>query len=322
LMRQLIAEVFTAAFDPDNRGDRHDGAVLPVPAGARLALTTDSYVVYPHFFPDGDIGALAVNGTVNDLAMCGARPAWLTAGFILEEGLPFDVLRRVAISMRDAAAAAGVRIVTGDTKVVERGKADGLFINTTGVGWVRDGVDVRPARLTPGDAIIVSGDIARHGIAILAAREGVAFGGPLVSDCAALAAPVAALLDAGIDVHVLRDCTRGGLAASLIELAEDGGADFDVESAAIPVSEPVRGACEALGLDPLNVACEGRFVAFVPDADAVRALALLRHCPVSADAAAIGRVTARAPGQVRLRSPYGPTRRLLLPAGEPLPRIC
>jgi hydrogenase expression/formation protein HypE len=294
LMRRLIADIFYAEFDNELLRARHDGAVGAA-AGRRLAFTTDSYVVRPLFFPGGDIGTLAVNGTVNDLAMCGARPAWLSAGFILEEGLPFETLRRVARSMKAAAERAGVRIVTGDTKVVDKGKGDGIFINTAGIGVVEAPADIGPAAVRPGDAVIVSGDLGSHGVAVLSVREGLEFASPVLSDLAPLWEPVAALLGAGIEIHCLRDLTRGGLASALNEIAA-AGVGIQIREAAVPVAEAVQGACEILGLDPLYVANEGRFVAFVPEHDAVRALGVLRKLPVSAAAVRIGTATQGPPG--------------------------
>lgn len=321
LMQRLIDEVFLAAFGAGAPGDRHDGARLDLAPG-RVALTTDSYVVRPLFFPGGDIGALAVNGTVNDLAMCGARPLYLSAGFILEEGLPMETLWRVAQSMRAAADAAGVAIVTGDTKVVERGKADGLFVNTAGVGRLPAGVDIHPGAVRPGDALLVSGDLGRHGIAIMAAREGLQFECPIESDCAPLADAVTALLESGVDVHCLRDLTRGGLASTLVEIAEATGLSLTLDESALTVPEAVAGACELLGLDPLYVANEGRFAAFVPAADAERALEALRECPVSAGAVLAGRVTADPGPPVTLATRIGAARVIDMLSGEQLPRIC
>ena len=263
LMHRLIDRIIRPAFGLPENGIAHDGAVFEV-GSDRIAFTTDSYVVRPLFFPGGDIGSLAVNGTVNDLAMCGGRPLYLSVGLILEEGLPIAQLQRVVASMRTAADAAGVRLVTGDTKVVERGKGDGVYINTAGVGAVRSGVVLEPRRVQPGDAVLLSGDIGRHGIAVMAAREGFGFEGDIVSDCAPLAATVMRLIDAGIELHCLRDPTRGGLATTLVEIAQTGGVVIRVEEASIVISDTVRGACELLGLDPLYVANEGRFVAFVP----------------------------------------------------------
>jgi hydrogenase expression/formation protein HypE len=278
--------------------------------------------VRPLFFPGGDIGALAVNGTVNDLAMCGARPLYLSVGFILEEGLPIALLRRIVASMRAAADVAGVRLVTGDTKVVERGKGDGLYINTAGVGALRSAEALTPRLVRPGDAVLLSGDIGRHGIAVMAAREGFGFEGAIESDCAPLSATVMRLIDAGIPLHCLRDPTRGGLATTLIEIARTAGLEIRIDEASIVVSEPVRGACELLGLDPLYVANEGRFVAFVPEDAAPRALAVLRDAPGGADAAIIGRVTTNTSGGVLLDGLIGATRALDMLSGEQLPRIC
>jgi hydrogenase expression/formation protein HypE len=321
LTRRLIADVFGSRFSNPRLDERHDGAVLEL-GGARIAFTTDSYVVRPLFFPGGDIGKLAVHGTVNDLAMCGARPHSLSAGFILEEGLPRDVLERVAESMREACAACGVELVTGDTKVVDRGKADGLYVNTSGVGLVEAPRAVTPRAVRPGDAILLSGDIGRHGMAVMSVREGLSFESPIESDTAPVAAPVLDLIKEGVEVRCLRDATRGGLAAVLVEIAESSGRSLLIEEAAIPVDEAVRGACELLGLDPLHVANEGRFAAFVPERDAEKALAVLRRHPVSAGARRIGRVLEDARGAVTLKGALGVGRLLDLPAGDPLPRIC
>lgn len=320
-MRDLIEEIFLPAFANPALECRHDSAVLEVPAG-RLAFTTDSYVVHPLFFPGGDIGKLAVCGTVNDLAMAGAAPRWLTAGFVLEEGLELEVLRRVVVSMRDAAQDAGVGIVAGDTKVVDRGKGDGLYVTTAGIGVVPAGVDLCPARVRPGDAVLLSGDLGRHGVAILSVREGLEFEGDVASDCAPLSGLVAAMLGAGTDVHCLRDLTRGGLASALNEIALDAGVGIEVEEDAVPVPEFVRGACEILGLDPLYVANEGRLVAFVPEGDADAVLARMRAHPLGAGACRIGRVTAAHPRSVELAGGLGAGRVLDLLSGEQLPRIC
>jgi hydrogenase expression/formation protein HypE len=320
-MRELIAQLFLPAFSNPALEARHDSAVLPVDAG-RIAFTTDTYVVQPRVFPGGDIGRLAVCGTVNDLAMAGARPAWLSAGFVIEEGLPLDELRRVVVSMRAAAAECGVELVTGDTKVVDRGKGDGLFINTAGVGIVPDGVLVQPGRVTAGDAILLSGDVGRHGIAVLSVRDGLAFETPVDSDCAPLAALVGGLVEAGVELHCLRDPTRGGLATALGEIAADAGVAIEIDEAAVPVTDAVAGACELLGLDPLYVACEGRLVAFVPATEAERAVALLRRHPLGAGATRIGTVEAEPGGMVTLRTRLGARRLLDLLSGEQLPRIC
>lgn len=327
MMRRLIEGLFLPAFSgtavqiPGKRPVAHDSAVIEL-GGLRLALTTDSFVVSPLFFPGGDIGKLAVFGTVNDLAMAGAKPAWLSAAFILEEGFPLETLRRVVDSMQQAAGQAGVQIVTGDTKVVDRGKGDGLFVNTAGVGLIPPGIEISPARVQPGDAILVSGDLGRHGMAIMSVREGLGFEGALESDCAPLAGLVETLWSLGTDLHCLRDLTRGGLAAALNEIALDAQVGMELDEAAIPVSEPVAGACELLGLDPLYVANEGRLVAFVPAASAQQALALLQAHPSAADPRRIGSVVGRHAGTVELRSPLGGSRILDFLSGEQMPRIC
>jgi len=323
LTQQLIDGVFAPAFRNAALDARHDGALLPAPPpGTRLAFTTDSHVVSPLFFPGGDIGALAVHGTVNDLAMCGARPKWLSAGFILEEGLPIATLERVVASMGAAARAAGVEIVTGDTKVVEHGKGDGLYVNTAGVGWIEQGLTIAPTSVRAGDAVLLSGDVGRHGMAILAQREGLAFESPIESDSALLWPAVEALLAAGIAVHCLRDLTRGGLATAVIEIAEAAGLAVALDETSVPVSEPVRGACEILGLDPLYVANEGRFVAFVPGAQADAALAIIAKAAPGGPPMKIGEVRPTPAGQVTLRSVVGVERVLDRLSGEQLPRIC
>jgi hydrogenase expression/formation protein HypE len=321
LTQQLIDRIFRPAFANALGDAQHDGAVFAVPAG-RLSFTTDSYVVHPLIFPGGTIGDLAVNGTVNDLAMCGARPLYLSAGFILEEGLPIETLRTVVASMSDAARRAGVALITGDTKVVEKGKGDGIFINTAGVGSVQADSLIGPAAVEAGDAIILSGDIGAHGVAILSVREGLEFEGEIASDTAPLWEPVAALLAAGIEVHCLRDLTRGGLATSLNEIATVRGVAVRVREAAVPVRPAVQGACEILGLDPLYVANEGRFIAIVPERDANRTLGELRRFPLCADAVRIGGVEAAPKGLVVLESRIGGSRVLDLLSGEQLPRIC
>jgi hydrogenase expression/formation protein HypE len=318
LTQRLIDGLFRPVFAHAVDDLTHDGAVLEV-GGARLAFTTDSYVVRPLFFPGGDIGSLAVNGTVNDLAMCGAEPLYLSVGLVLEEGFAIDDLRRVVQSMQRAAAAACVRLVTGDTKVVERGKGDGLYINTSGIGRIAVTSPVSPQQVRPGDAVVVSGDIGRHGIAIMAVREGLGFDTTVLSDCAPLAAPVRTLIDSGIALHCLRDLTRGGLATALVEIANTGRTVIRLEETQIPVSEPVRGACEILGLDPLYVANEGRFIALMPEAQAERAVAILRSFDESATV--IGYVDAAGNGEVQLAT-IGGTRALDLLTGEQLPRIC
>jgi hydrogenase expression/formation protein HypE len=321
LTHQLIEKMFLPAFSNPALESRHDGAVLELPS-PKIAFTTDSYVVRPLFFPGGDIGTLAVNGTVNDLAMCGARPLYLSAGFILEEGLPMEVLWRVVQSMKQAAEAAEVQLVTGDTKVVDRGKADGIFINTAGIGVVEAAHPISPASVKPGDVILLNGDIGRHGIAIMAVREGLEFESAITSDCAPLSGIVLDLLAAGIDIRCLRDLTRGGLASALVEIAEAARLHIEIEEAAIPMREDVQGACEILGFDPLYVANEGRFISFVPAGQAERALNQMRTHPLGEQARIIGVVSEDNAGLVTLRSRIGARRIVDMISGEQLPRIC
>lgn len=319
LTQDLIERIFRPAFAHPALAAAHDGAVLPV-GGLKLAFTTDAHVVSPLFFPGGDIGTLAVNGTVNDLAMCGALPLWLSASFILEEGLPTATLERVVASMRRAAEAAGVAIVTGDTKVVERGKGDGLYITTSGVGVVQHPLAIAPASVRPGDAVIVSGDIGRHGMAIMASREGLQFESAIESDCAPLAAPVQALLNAGLEIHCLRDLTRGGLATALVEIAETAQLAIAIDESAVPVTDLVRGACEILGFEPLYVANEGRFVCILPAGQVAAALRIFEE--TGASPRLIGTVRSAPAGSVSLRSIIGAERVLDRLSGEQLPRIC
>src|SRR5215831_2600357 len=323
LTHQLIEKIFLPAFANDALEQRHDGAVVSV-NGSRLAFTTDSFVVRPLIFPGGNIGDLAINGTVNDLAMCGARPLYLSAGFILEEGLEMETLRTVVTSMQRAAATASVKLVTGDTKVVDKGKGDGIFVNTSGIGLLESNVatEIGPAAVQPGDVVIISGDLGRHGIAILSVREGLEFESPILSDCANVWPSVEALLNAGIEVHCLRDLTRGGLATTLNEIASDRNVCIKLEEALIPVNEVVQGACEILGLDPLYVANEGRFALFVPAAQADAALEIVKKVEGSQGAVRIGRVE-EAPGRtVVLQSRIGGNRVVDMLSGEQLPRIC
>lgn len=321
LTNQLIENVFLPAFSNEVLLSRHDGALLSV-NDARLAMTTDTYVVRPLIFPGGTIGDLAVNGTVNDLAMCGARPLGLSAGFILEEGLEMDTLRTVVASMQQASRAANVSILTGDTKVVDKGKGDGLFINTAGIGVVVAPRLIGPASVRPGDAVIVSGDLGAHGIAILSVRGGLEFECEICSDTAPLWPAVEALLLADVEVHCLRDLTRGGLSSALNEIATAARVGIAIEEGLVPVSEVVRGACEILGLDPFYVANEARFVAFAPARDADRALNALRSQAVSAGAVLVGTVREDPTGLVTLRSRIGGNRVLDMLSGEQLPRIC
>jgi hydrogenase expression/formation protein HypE len=279
-------------------------------------------VVRPLIFPGGDIGTLAVNGTVNDIAMCGAQPLYLSVGLILEEGLPLAMLRRIIASMRDAAATARVRLVTGDTKVVDHGKADGMFINTAGLGQILAPEPIGPASVHPGDAVILSGDIGRHGMAVMAAREGFGFETVIESDCDAVTAPVLALIKAGIEVHCLRDLTRGGLASALVEIAETANLAIAIEETAVPVRPDVTAACELLGLDPFHVANEGRFIAFVLPESSEHAIEILRGHSVSSGAALIGEVKDGPPGRVSCRGPLGVARAIDMLSGEQMPRIC
>ena len=321
LMHQLIEQMIVPAFGSPILNNRHDGATLEID-GARLAFTADSYVVHPLFFPGGNIGDLAVNGTVNDLSMCGARPLYLSAGFIIEEGLPMEALWQVVQTMKVAAEAAGVQLVTGDTKVVDKGKGDGIFISTAGIGLLSYPGTIAPTSVRPGDAILLNGDIGRHGIAIMAVREGLEFESTIESDCAPLWSPVEALLQGGIDVHCLRDLTRGGMASALVEIAEAAGAHIHIDETAIPVREDVRAACELLGFDPLYVANEGRFIAFVPAAQAHAALAILcLHSP-GAEPCIIGSISEDNPGLVTMKSSIGAERIVDMLSGEQLPRIC
>jgi len=320
-MWRLLQEIVLPAVGAGSGAHAHDAATFAVPPGARLAFTTDASVVRPLFFPGGDIGRLAVFGAVNDLAAAGARPLALSLSLILEEGLALETLRRVLASVEAAARTSGVRVVTGDTKVVDRGKGDGLYVSMAGIGVVAPGADVGPWRIRPGDALIVTGDVGRHGIAVLSVREGIAFESPVESDCAPVTGLLDALLGAGIEIHCLRDPTRGGLSAVMNELAIASEVSIVVDEAAIPVDAPVAAACELLGLDPLAMACEGRLLVVVPDADADRALAALRSLPEGARAARIGRVEG-APARVTAVTALGTRHVLDFASGEQLPRIC
>lgn len=321
MSHDLIASLFIKAFQNPVLDRLDDMAVLEI-GGTKLAFTTDSYVVTPIFFPGGDIGKLAVCGTINDLSMSGARPLYLSAGFILEEGFPFRDLEAIIASMQKTAAQAGVQIVTGDTKVVNRGGADGVFINTAGLGRVPEGVDISGRNARAGDKVLVSGSIGDHGIAILSSRAGLEFSTRLESDCAPLNDLVARMLEVSQDVHCLRDPTRGGLSTTLNELARQSKVAIWIEESRIPVKEEVRGACELLGLDPFILANEGKLIAIVGAAEAEKILAAMKAHPLGRDAALIGEVREEPAERVILRTSIGSTRIVDMLVGEPLPRIC
>jgi hydrogenase expression/formation protein HypE len=321
LMHQLIGKMFLTSFRNPLLATQHDSTVVEW-TGKKLAFTTDSYVVRPLFFPGGDVGSMAVHGTVNDLAMSGARPLYLSAAFIIEEGLPMETLWKIVYSMQEAAKRSGVQIITGDTKVVDRGKGDGVFINTAGIGVIEHDRKITPQSVQPGDAVLVSGDLGRHGMAIMAVREGLQFESAIESDSAPVHEIVRELLKSGIEIHCLRDLTRGGLASALNEIAEAARVRIEVVEKSVPVREDVHAACEMLGLDPLHVACEGRFVAFVAGKDAERALQIMRGHEMGSGSAAIGRVAESSAPLVTLKSAIGASRILDMPSGEQLPRIC
>ncbi|MBK7767040.1 MAG: hydrogenase expression/formation protein HypE [Sulfuritalea sp.] len=326
-MVQLISELFAKHLGNEYLGQGDDGAVLPAPTVAdgrpgRLVISTDCHVVSPLFFPGGDIGCLSVHGTVNDVAVMGATPLYLAAGFILEEGFPLADLARIVESMARAAKEAGVPVVTGDTKVVERGKGDGVFITTTGVGVLPDGLELGGSRARPGDAVIVSGSLGDHGVAIMSKRENLSFDAPIESDSAALHGLVAAMLATGADLHCLRDPTRGGLAATLNEIAGQSGVGMMLQEKAIPVKPVVAAACEFLGLDPLYVANEGKLIAICAAQDAERLLAAMRAHPLGREAALIGEVIADDHHFVQLTTAFGGRRIVDWLAGDQLPRIC
>ena len=321
LSHQLIDKILLPQFRNELLEPLHDGAIFSI-GGERVAFSTDSYVVNPIFFPGGDIGKLAVHGTVNDLSMCGARPLYLSVGFILEEGTPMDDFWRIVQSMREAAEVSGVSLVTGDTKVVDRGKADKIFINTSGIGIVPEGVNIHPARAQAGDRIIVSGPIAVHGIAIMSVRENLEFETQVASDTAPLNGLVDVILKASKDIHVLRDPTRGGITSALTEMTQVAKVGMLLNEAHIPISEEVKGACEILGLDPLYVANEGKLLAVVAPADADRVLSAMHSHPLGKEAAIIGEVTSDHPGFVMMKTRVGGTRVVDMLSGEQLPRIC
>lgn len=320
-MAQLIEELFLAAFDNDWLRAQDDCARLPV-CGGRLVMATDSHVVSPLFFPGGDIGCLSVHGTINDVAMSGAQPLYLAATFILEEGFPLADLKRIVNSMAQAARQAGVPIVTGDTKVVERGKGDGVFITTTGVGIIPPGVEISASRAKPGDAILISGALGDHGMAVLSQRENLSFDSPIVSDTAALHELVAAMIQVAPGIHCLRDPTRGGLGSALNEIAQQSGVGMRLREAAIPVHEPVRALCEFLGLDPLYVANEGKLLVICPTELAEAVLAALHGHPLGREAAIIGDVVEDRHGFVEMETTFGGRRLVDWLSGEQLPRIC
>ena len=320
-MAQLVDELFAAAFDNDMLRQRNDQASFAVEAG-RMVMTTDGYVISPLFFPGGDIGSLSVHGTINDVAMAGAVPLALSASFIIEEGLPLADLERIVRSMAAASREAGVPVVTGDTKVVERGKGDGLFIATTGIGRVPPGITISGDLARPGDAILVSGSLGDHGVAVMSQRENLGFATDLKSDSAALHGLVAAMVAAVPSIHCLRDPTRGGLASTLNELASQSAVGMIIRETEIPVRPEVAGACELLGLDPLYVANEGKLIAILPEADAARLLAVMRGHPLGREAAVIGRVVEDRHHFVQMETAFGGRRIVDWLAGEQLPRIC
>jgi hydrogenase expression/formation protein HypE len=327
LSHELVSSLFLKYLGNPILNALEDASNLPLGdaselLGGQLVFTTDSYVVKPLFFPGGDIGKLAICGTVNDLAMRGAVPLYLSAGFILEEGLPLRDLERVLVSMATTAEAAGVRIVAGDTKVVERGSVDKLFINTAGLGLVPPGVRISATAARPGDLILLSGAIGDHGLAIMTQREGLRFQTPLQSDCAPLNSLVSAMLAASRRIHTLRDPTRGGLASALNEIATQSAVGMEIEEQAVPIHEPVRAAGDLLGLDPFYVANEGKLIAIVEREDAQAILEAMRAHPYGQEAAIIGQVTAEHPGRVVLRTILGTRRLMDMLAGEQLPRIC
>jgi hydrogenase expression/formation protein HypE len=321
MMRDLIDDVFVTGFEEDALSRLDDAAALDFP-GSRLAFSTDSYVVNPLFFPGGDIGRLAVCGTVNDVATSGATPLYLSVGFILEEGFPVEDLRRILVSMRDAAREAGVHIVTGDTKVVEKGKGDGCFINTAGVGVLREGLDLSGSNCRAGDKVLLSGTLGDHGIAIVSTREGLEFSTDIESDAAPLNALIAATLAAAPDARCFRDPTRGGLASTLNELAAASVVGITIDETLVPVNDQVRGASEMLGYDVFQVANEGKMVAVVPAEQAEAALAAMKAAPYGGHAAIIGEVTDGPTGRVHVKTSFGATRVMDMLVGEQLPRIC
>lgn len=321
MMHQLIEKMFVETFKNPLLDQRHDAAVLSC-SSEKIAFTTDSYVINPLFFPGGNIGQLAVCGTVNDLAMAGACPKYLSVGFVLEEGLPVETLWQIVRDMQATALECGVQIVTGDTKVVDRGKADKIFINTAGIGILEYTLEINPREVREGDAVIVSGDVGRHGMAVMAVREGLSFESDIESDVAPLSGLIHDILSEGIHVHCLRDLTRGGLASALNEISQACQCGIHIEEAAIPVEENVHGACEMLGFDPIYVACEGRFAAFVPSEEVQKTLDVMRGHPSGQGACVIGEVRKGSAGVVTMKSKIGVDRIVDMLSGEQLPRIC
>jgi hydrogenase expression/formation protein HypE len=321
LSAELVEHLFLPAFRNEQLEGLGDAAVFSI-NGARLAMSTDSFVVRPLFFPGGNIGELAVNGTVNDIAMSGATPLYLSAGFIIEEGLPLETLGAIVTSMAAAAQKAGVRLITGDTKVVDKGHGDGVYINTSGVGVIPEGVNIGPHRAQPGDVVILSGTIGDHGMAVMSVREGLAFETTIESDTAALNHLVAAMLAVTNDIHVLRDPTRGGVASTLNEIAQSSQVGIVLDERKLPVKTAVRSACELLGMDPLFVANEGKLLAIVPAAAAEAVLAAMQAHPLGQEAAVIGQVVAQHPGMLVAKTGIGATRVVAMQIGEQLPRIC
>lgn len=321
LSHELIQKIFVKTFNNPSLELQHDGALLQLKKN-KIAFTTDSYVIHPLFFPGGDIGSLAVHGTINDLAMCGARPLYLSAGFILEEGLPVETLWKIAQSMQEAAKKAKVQIVTGDTKVVNKGKGDGVFINTAGIGIIEHPGSISPKNVKAGDCVLVNGDIGRHGIAIMAQREGLSFETTIESDSAPLSDLVLKLLSTGIKIHCMRDLTRGGLASALNEIAESSETEISIDEKLVPVRPDVQGACEILGFDPLYVACEGRFILFVAPKDVKKTLSIMHSHPMGKNSYQIGEVRKGEKGLVTMKSKIGVYRIVDMLSGEQLPRIC
>ena len=321
LMNQLIDKMILSVFDNPVLSQKSDAALLSLPVN-KIAFTTDSFVVSPLFFPGGDIGSLAVHGTVNDLSTSGARPLYLSVGFVLEEGFSMESLWKIILSLKQAADETGVHIVTGDTKVVQRGKGDGVFINTTGIGIVEHDRKIDPQSIRPGDMLIINGDIGRHGMAIMTAREELGFKGRIESDSAPLNKIVQALLDGHITVHCMRDLTRGGLASALNELAATAKFSFEIDESRIPVDPKVQALCEVLGIDPLHVANEGRMVFIIPENDVANALKIIRNLEHGHDAVCIGKVVDDDSGKVFIKSQIGARRILAMLSGEQLPRIC